>query len=281
MTRSGSLPLDNSFTALRNGCPIHVRSDGPAHRPAVVLTHGFTMDYRVFDRQAAALSKHYRVIRWDVPGHGRSRPLARSFTLGRAAEDLLSVLDDLHIDRAAFVGHSMGGLIAQEIEFRHPDRVMGLAMISSTCLTCRQPRVVHLGAPVTAAALRLWPDRWTRTQIGWIAGTRAATRAYSAEAASMMSKADRLAVWSGLLRSFHEEPGYRIRCPLLLMEGQWDWIVAAGLIRLLSRRWVERDRPWRHVVVPNAGHNAQQDNPDVVTRHLEAFLQHATASSVS
>jgi len=274
MTRSRTLPLDNTFTAPRSGCPIHVRSDGPADRPAVVFTHGFTMDHRVFDAQAALLSERFHVIRWDVPGHGRSRPLATSFTLSRAADDLLSILDALHVERATFVGHSMGGLVAQEIEFRHPERVQGLAMISSTCLTFRQPGIVRLGDPLTSAALRVWPDRWTRTQIGWIAGTRPGTRAYATGAASMMTKADRLAVWRGLLNGFHEEPGYRIRCPLLLIEGQWDWIVAAGLIRLLARRWIDRDRPWRHVVVPRAGHNAHQDNPTVVNRELTAFLRH-------
>ncbi len=273
MTSTVDQPTAGTFTITLRGCPIHVRLDGPAGRPAVVLTHGFTMDHRVFDAQVPALTSRYRVVRWDVPGHGLSRPMLAPFTIQQVAGDLLGLLDSLDIERAVFVGHSMGGLVAQEIEFQHPKRVRALAMISSTCLTFRQPRVVRL-APLTVIALRLWPDRWTHKQIGWIAGTRSNTRTDASRAASRMSKRDRLAIWQGLLQSFHEEPGYRIRCPLLLMEGQWDWIVAGGLIRLLARRWADRDHPWRHVLVPGAGHNAQQDNPDFVNRELCAFLAH-------
>jgi len=231
------------------------------------------MDHRVFDAQVPALASRYRVVRWDVPGHGLSRPMPAPFTIQQIAGDLLAVLDSLDIECAVLVGHSMGGLVAQEIEFQHPERVRAVAMISSTCLTFRQPRAVRL-APLPCTALRLWPDRWTRKQIGWIAGARANTRTYASGAASRMSKEDRLAIWQGILRSFHEESGYRIRCSLLLMEGRWDWIVAVRLIRLLARRWADRDHPWRHAVVPGAGHNAQQDNPEFVNRELRAFLAH-------
>ena len=90
----------------RDGCTLHYWLAGPEERPLVVLTHGATMDHRMFVAQAEALTSHYRVLYWDVRGHGLSQPLNEDFSLRQAVADLLALLDRIGYERAALVGHS-------------------------------------------------------------------------------------------------------------------------------------------------------------------------------
>src|SRR5690606_27347453 len=77
-------------TLLRSGSTIHYWVGGPEGRPLVTLTHGATMDHRMFDAQIPALADSYRVLICDVRGHGRSQPLGINFSIAAAAEDLLA-----------------------------------------------------------------------------------------------------------------------------------------------------------------------------------------------
>ena len=93
---------------------------GPEDAPLVVLTHGATADHTMFDDLAPVLSQRYRVLTWDVPGHGLSQPLPSDFGIDRLVEDELALLDMVGARTAALVGQSMGGNLAQEVVFRHP-----------------------------------------------------------------------------------------------------------------------------------------------------------------
>src|SRR5579859_4588649 len=110
----------------RDGCAIHYWLSGPVHRPLVVLTHGATVDHHTFDVQLPVLSQHYRVLTWDVRGHGLSQPIGKAFSIRAAVEDLLAILDQLGEQEVSLVGQSMGGNIAQELLFLHPERVKAL-----------------------------------------------------------------------------------------------------------------------------------------------------------
>ncbi|WP_433428957.1 alpha/beta fold hydrolase [Nonomuraea sp. CA-141351] len=102
---------------------------GPA-APAgtVVLVHGSAADMRLWEHQFQALSEHYRVIRYDGRGYGRSGDAEGEVC---HHEDLLAVMDALGVERAALVGSSMGGAYATEAALAAPSRVVALALISS------------------------------------------------------------------------------------------------------------------------------------------------------
>src|SRR6185436_3073968 len=87
-----------------NGTSLYYEVSGEGE--AVVLLHGFSLDHRMWAPQVDALAGRYRVVRYDLRGFGRSAPSPERFT---HADDLLALLDHLHIDRAALVGLSMGG----------------------------------------------------------------------------------------------------------------------------------------------------------------------------
>jgi pimeloyl-ACP methyl ester carboxylesterase len=268
--------LQGPFVVDRQGCRLHYWTAGRTG-PPVVLTHGYTMDHRMFDPQVSALAQDHRVLVWDVRGHGVSKPLG-DFSIPTCADDLAAMVDHAGMGQAHHVGHSMGGHIVQELAFRQAYRVLSMVMLSTTCLTWRPPTAQILFGPATRALLGLWPHRWTTRQIGWIAGLTKTARRHAWEAASCMSKTERRAVWAALLRGFHHEPGYRIGCPLLIMHGRWDLVVGGGLIRTLSPAWAAREPRARYETIPWAAHNAGQDNPTHTNHAIARFLREAAAT---
>ena len=99
---------------------------------SVVLVHAIGCDHRMWDSLAAALAPRYRVVRVDVRGHGRSPVPAGEYSLEALADDVLAVLDDLGIDKAHWVGLSMGGMIGQAFALSHPGRVGRLVLANTT-----------------------------------------------------------------------------------------------------------------------------------------------------
>ncbi|HZX37421.1 MAG TPA: alpha/beta fold hydrolase, partial [Streptomyces sp.] len=95
--------------------------------PAVVLLHSSVCDRRMWDPQWQALADAgYQVVRCDFRGHGQTPADAGEYS---DAEDVLELLDELGIERAALVASSFGGRVALEAAARRPDRVTAMALL--------------------------------------------------------------------------------------------------------------------------------------------------------
>ena len=105
--------------------------DGRADGAAVVLGHSLGSDHRVWDEVAAALSANWRVVRWDMPGHGNSEILQGSATMENLASLVLDGLDQIGVDGFHVVGISLGGMISLALTQAAPERVLSLAMLDS------------------------------------------------------------------------------------------------------------------------------------------------------
>ncbi|NKR30208.1 alpha/beta fold hydrolase [Rhodococcus hoagii] len=105
--------------------------DSGGDGPAIILSHGFLMDHRMFEPQVKELSD-YRWIRWDTRHHGRSQTKATAYSYWDQARDGLAVLDELGIERAIFGGHSQGGFIALRMAVLRPQRCDGLMLFGTS-----------------------------------------------------------------------------------------------------------------------------------------------------
>lgn len=254
----------------RAGSRIHYWLAGPSDRPLVVLTHGATMDNRMFHPQVAALVRHYRVLTWDVRGHGLSRPLGTSFTIRTAVDDLVAILDQLGYAQATFVGQSMGGIITQELAFLYPERVTALATIGSECITLKFSNYDFLAMYITTAVIHFYPAALLKAAIAHFTASRFDVQAYAYSASCRIPQRDFITIWEALLTCPHYEPNYQITQPLLLTHGEFDnW----GNVKRITPIWAARDAHSRYVVIPKAGHNANQDNPAFFNAVLLDFLQ--------
>ena len=95
--------------------------------PALVLIHAGVADCRMWDEQVKVLSQHYRVIRYDTRGFGKTTSQDVSFS---NRQDIVDLLKHLGIERTAILGNSRGGQIALDFTLEHPERVTALIPVA-------------------------------------------------------------------------------------------------------------------------------------------------------
>ena len=113
------------------GARIRVREEGPREAPAILLLHGFVFSLETWDAWAAALSTDYRVIRYDLLGHGLTGPdPMERYAPDERAAFIGEVLDALDLERVVIAGNSLGGLAAWRFASNNPERVDALILLA-------------------------------------------------------------------------------------------------------------------------------------------------------
>ncbi len=105
------------------GISVRVEVSGDPARPAIMLSHALGSDLTMWDRQIAALTPHFRVIRYNTRGHGGSDLGQTPFSIGDLGRDALAILDALEIERTHWLGLSMGGAIGLWLLAHAPERI--------------------------------------------------------------------------------------------------------------------------------------------------------------
>lgn len=121
----------DKFWTSRDGLKLHYRDyDGPADRPPLLMLHGLTRNSRDFEDLAERYAGDWRVIAVDFRGRGRSAydPNSANYHPPVYAMDILQLLDELGIDRAVFMGTSLGGLVTMIIATIAPQRMAGVLL---------------------------------------------------------------------------------------------------------------------------------------------------------
>ncbi|ASO20771.1 pimeloyl-ACP methyl ester carboxylesterase [Actinoalloteichus hoggarensis] len=257
----------------RRGTPLHYWTSVRPGAQTVVFLHGATMNHRMFNAQIPAVRDHYSVLVWDARGHGSSTP----FGMERASiedyvDDLLAVLDQENIERAVIVGQSMGGYTAQHLVRLQPHRVEALVVIGATPIAKPLSRAEMAAVGSVPTILRLWPLRSMRKAMASATTIRADVEAFARESLNGISQRDLIrilgAVATAVSRTGH--PDFRIDVPCLLTHGDQD---DRGTIARDMPGWAAADDRAEYVVIPDAGHNANQDNAEHFNRELLRFLR--------
>jgi 3-oxoadipate enol-lactonase len=105
-----------------NGISINYQVEGPEGAPWLVFSNSLLTNISMWDEQAAALSKSYRVLRYDQRGHGGTQVTDGKYSFDILVADVIALMDALSIKRAHFAGISMGGMTALFLAQRHRDR---------------------------------------------------------------------------------------------------------------------------------------------------------------
>lgn len=100
----------------------------------LVLLHGFPLDHHIWDEVVPQLENTFDLIIPDLRGFGESTTVDTPYTVDDYASDIIGLLDHLGVKKAAIAGHSMGGYIALAFARLYPERVSGLALVSSQAL---------------------------------------------------------------------------------------------------------------------------------------------------
>jgi 3-oxoadipate enol-lactonase len=119
------------FVTVNDGVRLATRSDGPPDAEPVLFLHSLGCDLSMWEAQAQALAGPFRVLRFDMRGHGASGAPAGEYTMERLACDALAVLDAANAERAHVCGISLGGVAAQWLAIHAPDRVNKLVLANT------------------------------------------------------------------------------------------------------------------------------------------------------
>nr|WP_198034542.1 alpha/beta hydrolase [Halomonas sp. 1513] len=113
------------MTDSADGVPIAYEVQGSGE-PTLVFVHGWSGDGRYWRGQLPHFAQRHRVVTVDLAGHGHSGQGREAYTLPAFGEDVKAVLDDLEVEQAILIGHSMGGPVSVEAARLLPERVIGI-----------------------------------------------------------------------------------------------------------------------------------------------------------
>lgn len=111
-----------------NGIEIHYELSGKKDAPMVVLSHSLGSSMVMWEPQLAVLEPCFRVLRYDMRGHGDSEVTKGAYSLEMLGQDVAGLLDALEIEKAHFVGLSIGGMIGQGLGLDHAGRLLSLTL---------------------------------------------------------------------------------------------------------------------------------------------------------
>jgi 3-oxoadipate enol-lactonase len=106
--------------------------DGPPRAPVVVLGNSLGTSRRVWDGPAAELGRQFRLLRYELPGHGGSVAAPGPYTIDQLGSGVLALLDAHGVEQAAYCGISIGGMIGMWLAANHPARISALGLVCTS-----------------------------------------------------------------------------------------------------------------------------------------------------
>ncbi|MCM3782477.1 alpha/beta hydrolase [Neobacillus mesonae] len=259
-------------TLCKDGCNIHYWITSGKPSSWIIFLHGAGADHNMFEDQlnAVKLQDQYGVLLWDARGHGLSRPMEKGFSISLLVDDILSIMDREGICKATFIGQSMGGNIAQEVVFYHSDRVESLILIDCTCNTMKLTILERLTIRMTPFLLAIYPWSALVKQSAAASSTQLHVQTYLIDCFQNVGKKDFRKILLETTACFHYEKNDQITVPFLLICGEDDH---TGNIRKIAPIWASGEPNCEFHWVKDAGHCANQDNPEAVNKLLVSFIQ--------
>ena len=104
---------------------------GPPDAPVIAFIHGLGLNRQIWEAFVAAFAGGFRVLIYDLYGHGESAPAPSKPDVRLYSEQLIALMDELGIDQAALIGFSLGGMINRRLAIDHPQRASSLVILNS------------------------------------------------------------------------------------------------------------------------------------------------------
>lgn len=256
-------------TILLNDHPLHYRCDGERSRPTVLLSNSLGTDLTMWDAQAAVLATRFHVVRYDTRGHGGSGSTPGPYSIELLGRDVLALLDHLDVERAHFVGLSMGGVIGQWLGVHAPDRIDHLVLANTAARIGTREGWQARAASVRASGLddiaAGSPGRWFTPS--FVAGHAETVQAMQ-QALRQLAPEGYAACCDALaVADLRGEIG-KIRAPVLVIAGNEDPVTTVGDAQAVCSAIAGAAL----AIVP-ASHLSNIEAPRAFTRELLSFLR--------
>jgi 3-oxoadipate enol-lactonase len=268
--------LSTQKQIIANGMTISYEVAGPDAAPWVVFSHSLGCSKAMWQPQFDALAKSYRVLRYDIRGHGASSAPPAPYSLDTMAEDVKALCDVLEIKKCHFVGLSMGGMIGQTFALKYPEMLLSLTLADTSSFygpglmafweTRSQTALTQGMTPLVAPSLDRWftaPFRAAQPVLmqeamQWVLNTSAQGYAACCMAIAVIDTTDRL---------------NEIKAPVQVIVGKEDLATPPAASELIHAQIPGS----KLLVLDSAAHISSVEQAARFTQTLEAFLAGATA----
>jgi 3-oxoadipate enol-lactonase len=256
-----------------NGHSLFYEVIGPDAAPPVVFLHGMSFSHQLWSKQAAAFSTDYRLILPDFRGHGQSAIGDGQYTQKLFVEDLIALLDHLHLWRVTLCGLSLGGAVAMRTALDHPERVSGL-VLSNTRADADSYDDIVWRERVTLRIKKMGVHRYIETFLKTIFAPESfATRTQEVDLIRHIMRVMPPLAMCGALISQAARPNlvprlYKIKVPTLVIAGELDTFTPPSLAEQ-----IQDAIPGSMLrLVPHSAHMSPLENPEEYNHLLREFL---------
>jgi pimeloyl-ACP methyl ester carboxylesterase len=253
------------------GCEIHYWYRKGSENKWILFFHGAGLDHAMFESQLGLFDSTYHIIAWDARGHGLSKlEPGKRFRFADMIDDCKKLYERYPIDRAILIGQSMGGNLAQEIAYYSPELVEKLVLIDCTKNTGKLTRIEKMTLKSSRFLFACCPWKMLISQSAKTSANTDSVRDYISGCFNKLDKQTFVDIMIDMIGScLHEDAGYRFRQPVLLLCGADDKL---GNIRKIAEPWAKEDSNITFHMVEHAGHNSNQDQPELVNRRIHDFI---------
>jgi pimeloyl-ACP methyl ester carboxylesterase len=265
---------DNMPEVVKNDLKIYYESHGRGY--PLILIRGLGSNADHWYAQVPAFERHYRVIVFDNRGIARSGDPGSPFSIQDMAEDTVSLMDALQIGQAHVLGLSMGGMIAQEIAIRYPERVKGLILTVTHCGGAHQVRaeesvvetirrmIVENGMEVRIKAVKVFFAPRTLMERPEIVQEYAAvSMRYPADSNILQRQ------WDAINGHDACDRLEQVKAATLVLTGADDVVIPTANSKILAERISKAEL----LVVPGGGHHVLIEQPRTCHPAVIDFLK--------
>ncbi len=273
-----------------NDIETHFRLQGQGE--TLILIHGALANLNMWEAQAKSLSPFYRVISYDLRGHGKTGgSKVKRYSTRLFAEDLCALMDGLEINQAAVVGLSLGGMIAQEFAALYPQRVKTLVLCdtaASMTLTCSDKLQTYLFGWSIAPSVRMMGARRYTDFAFWFArisrgenwfGRNETSRKYIENCMRSFNTQEMAKIYDMVIRY----RGVNLKgfsAPVLILNGEYE----SKNMQKHAASFQQMMPQAQYALIPNAGHTSNMENPSffntLLLEHLSRIESSETGTAV-
>jgi 3-oxoadipate enol-lactonase len=254
-----------------NGIATHYTVDGPEHAAVVTLSHSLATDLGMWAPTLPALTRRWRVLRYDTRGHGGTDAPGGAYTLEQLADDAIALLRALGVPTTHWVGLSMGGMIGQTLALKAPGMVASLSLCDTTSRVPPEAKGTWDERIRTAESQGMEP-LVEPTLARWFTPAFRERRRDVVDQVARMIRTTPVAGYVGCCRAIAaldltERLG-EITAPTAVIVGEDD----PGTPVAASRVIHERIKGSRLTIIPAAAHLANMEQPEAFNHALTGFL---------
>ena len=266
--------IGNNIRISINRLTVSYNDNGPENAPVIIFIHGFPFNKSMWDDQMDLLKDNYRVVAYDIRGHGNSDAGTDDFFIELFVNDLLRFMAKLGIEKSILCGLSLGGYIAISAVLKHPDRFDGLILNDTQCI----PDTQEIKESRCTAIIRIVKNGVERYADEIIKDLFAietfAKKKNVIDAVKEMIIGTSRQSLCNTLHAMSErkdtcEQLQEIKIPVLIMVGKEDKITPIAAAQQMH----EKIRGSKLKVIQHAGHIINLENPIAFGKRLVKFLE--------